>query len=155
MAQSNNTQTIKIVIAVLALVIAGFLVINNSKRGGTSNGQYFYDLGTSTVYIAKPGTLAPTTAPSGSVGVEAVIYACSTCDDPASHVIAYLTKYSDTYVEVLQSGQPPTAEQMNAGRLVRTVDNDDWLPASSNAAMAITNAEPTCSPDKPAVVCQP
>lgn len=156
MAQSNNPQTIKIVVAVFALVIAGFLVMNNSKPGGASNGQYFYDLGDSSVYVAKSSTLAPTTAPSGSVGVEAVIFACSTCDDAASHVVAYLTKYTDAYLEVLQSGEPPTAEQMKSSRMVRTVEGKAWLPGSSDAAMAITtNAEPTCPPDKPATVCQP
>lgn len=150
-----NKQTLLLVISFL-LIAAAVIIASRGGDSSSSRGVYFYDLDDAKLYVAPPGTLAPTTAPSGGEGVAAAVFSCTTCEDPGARFTAYLTKHTDDYKKVLMSGAEPTAEQMAGGQLVRNVDGEEWLVGSSPEALAITRAATErCTPAQKSVLCQP
>jgi len=155
MSDAGKNQTVKIVLAILFLGIAGAIALRPKPRP-QAGGQYFYDLQDKKLYNEKSGVEAPVKAPSGGEGVLAAVYACGSCDNEADHFIAYLSRNSDTYMAALASREPIPAEVSRQGTLVRATNGSEWFPAPSPQGMQLTESLRTRCPGKEAAVsCQP
>jgi len=151
MSDTQKKQSIQIGVIVILLGAAVIMMLRPKPEPSVS-GAYYYDLSAAELVVRKPG--AP--MPSGGHVVLAAVYSCSACNDESTHFIGYLSKESDELKRAMQSGDPPTAPQMAAGSLMRTVDGREWIPTSSEAGMALAQSVTgRCPPDKPAVLCQP
>lgn len=151
MAENSKRQAILAIVAVIAIIVA---VVIATGRGSqpTPGGIYYYDLNAKALVVAQPGKL-----PLGEHMVQAAVFACSTCDDASTHFVGYLTKESEELRQVLASGEPPSAEQMQNGQLLRLVDKDKWVSSSSPEGMEIANKPvgKCADPLKPATICKP
>lgn len=100
----GNMQAV-IVLGLLALIASGGFRAASAvlaqpeaaPRGGRAHNIYYFDLGTNALYSAPSTSPTPMPAPSGKLGpngtlggVRAYVFACGSCDDPASRFTAYL-----------------------------------------------------------------
>lgn len=149
-----DRQVALLMVAAAALVIAGAIFFR-PPAASQATGQYFYDLGTRQIYATGADAVPPQPAPSGDMGVLAVVYSCSTCDDAASHRIAYLQKYTDDYRRELTSGQPPRTGAEIAGTLIRAVDDETWAASNSDSAAALLRRMESACADTTPQFCLP
>lgn len=148
MPETASPKRAIIAIAAIAIAIVAWVVV--LKPGGGVDGQYFYDLGTNSLYVESVKAVPPVTRPSGAEGVLAVVMACTSCDDQADRFIGYLEKNTDAYNQLITSGEAPTSDQLENKSLIRAVDGETWLPSASAQAMAITTAATkTCGTTAP------
>jgi len=152
MSDNSRKQIGLVAVSLIFLAAAAAFTLRPDAGKLAPRGNYYYDLGAKEIYVYRAGV----TPPSGGEGVPAAVFACTSCDDPTDRFVAYLTRESDEYKKLLQSGEPPTPQQMENGRLIRTVDSAEWLPASSQAAIALMRSAPNrCENGKSAIVCSP
>lgn len=153
MAETSSRRAVIAVAAVILATVAWLLVLKPPRRA--AGGQYFYDMGSRSLYVVSTQAVAPATSPSGAEGVRAVVMTCGDCAVEADRFIAYMEKYSDEYRRILDSGEPPTPQQMQARSLIRAADGEAWLPAVDPAAQAIVNAAQHRCGSTPPVYCAP
>jgi hypothetical protein len=140
---------------------------------------WFYDLNTKQLYPAEPGAIAPEPTPSGPyrmpdgsespAGVRAYVFTCTDCGDAGSRFIGYLEMYTPAVRELLRERRahrddaaPPSTrlsdldDPGHSARLIRTPDDDRWVPADSDAGQAIlAGLHKRCGGDQKLRPCQP
>lgn len=150
MAESANSKQIALIGVATVLLVAAGAIFLRPRPTPAVKGVYHYDLSANKLYVQGPDSQAP------AESVPAAVFACGSCEDPTTHFVAYLTKESDEYRQVLASGESPTPQQMEAGRLVRKVDGQQWIPASSEAGISLMRSvQQRCPAGKQAAMCQP
>lgn len=147
----NNNPKIVIAIAtvsacVLLLVIIALLWPKGTAKVELGEKEWFYDLNTSRLFTAKKGLTPPIEAPSGPLP-----------DGRPAGVRAYVLTYtyepneSDRFIGFLETTDPrgedespPSGEgyasgakQWAKGKLIRTVEDERWVPADSRLGQAI------------------
>jgi len=130
------------VVAIIAVIIliAAIVLIARNMSGGFGSGETFghvfwYDTGSKELYGA-PAALPPITAPSGSEGVTAYVFAKGSCDNAGDRFIVYLEKYPDKEAVMNAPTMVERAPLMEQ-RLIRREDDADWVEASSDEGVAI------------------
>jgi len=155
MKSSDNSQgqrqTIKLAVAIGLLVVTAWFLFRAKGNGPRIESVYFYDVGSGELYSEAVETSPPTTAPSGSEGVRAFVFACNDCDDASDRFIGYLRKFSDAYVSAVKSGNPEIpAEVIMAANLVRITDDQRWFVTESPRGQAIlTGPQQRCESQTP------
>lgn len=119
-------------------------------------------------YDVQAGRLYATPALTGTVGdvgqdvYEAEVYTCSTCD--AERNVAYLIQYDQTARAAILQRQKgieevngePISEIINRGRMVRRLEDPNFMPASSPQGFAlIERAVSMCGENEPTRQCFP
>jgi hypothetical protein len=134
----------------LVIGVIGFLVYltlpEKVEQVDTSEKEWFYDLKHRGLFVAKGGQLPPIEAPSGPLangepaGVRAYVFTYS--DDPNT---------TDTFIGFLETTDPNVgkstigpmdlrvsgAELFSKGRLIRRVEDKEWVEANSEEGRAI------------------
>jgi hypothetical protein len=124
---------------------------------------YFYDLNTNQLFVGQSDQVPPIYAPSQPdkqgipKGVRAFVYSCGECDDESERFIAYLEMYTpeakaarERMQRIVRGEEQPPGdmgegsaeaaemqmyEMWEQGRLMRLLNDDNWVPAMSEEAM--------------------
>lgn len=145
MPAEKNRQAILATVAVVALLIAGGLIVGRGSSGGAGDGPkhvYFYALNTGDLFTA-PNTATTAPAPAGGEGVRAYVYSCTSCDDAASRFAGYVQKYTEQAVAAMANPSPETEDALREGNLVASPAEGGelkWVAADSDAGQRIQNA---------------
>ena len=127
------------IIAVIILIVA-IVMIARSMSGGSGSADYgelfWYDTGSKQLY-AGPHEMPPIKAPSGSEGVQAYVFAKSSCDNASDRFIVYLEKFPNKKAIMNASGMEERNALM-AKRLIRRENDAEWVEANSDEGAAIT-----------------
>jgi hypothetical protein len=155
----QNNSAVGITIAVVCLLIAGFIFF----RGGESptRGDWYYDLETGEVivYDAK-FDFPPVTLPNGHQGVQLNRFACGDCDS-GEVFDGYLYKVTQAWIDAQKSDpsqQGPIAP--NGGTLVAPVPTGGgeprWFEQNSPQGVQILNIPRNkCADNDRPVMCLP
>ena len=108
---------------------------------------YYYDLGTSSIFVDTADKVPPFASPSGKAGpkgeplaVRAFVFSCSNCDDESKRFVAYLQQYTpEGQKRVLELVANDTsidsndmqADARNSGFVIRATDGELWYPPDS------------------------
>ncbi len=108
--------------------------------------DWFYDLNTGKLFVAKRGQLPPIKGPTGPLpngepaGVRAYVFSFSSEPNEADRFIGFL-ETTDPNVDKSSIGpidlRVSGAEIWGKGRLIRKVEDDQWVEANSNEGRAI------------------
>ena len=171
-----TSTIIKYVLVVLLLVV--LIVYMTTGTGGSRKDTrlvYYYDEATNTVFLDSAQLIPPIKAPSqeGSdtpSGVRAYIFACESCapsyegmtlDEVVNNggYIAWLEKYTPEGQQILSGNTDVNADaDFETGtryKLIRSPDNEQWVPVESRAANMIRAAlKSRCGKATPRV-CRP
>jgi len=125
---------------ILELMQAKSLKIQDYKK------EWFYDLNTGTLFVARSGQAPPIDAPSGLLpngepaGVRAYVFSYASEPNESNYFIGFLEIHdtqtkNDRPVPV----KPVTggAQQWAQGKLIRRVEDERWVPAGSSKGWAI------------------
>ncbi|MBN1795035.1 MAG: hypothetical protein JW804_00020 [Sedimentisphaerales bacterium] len=118
-----------------------FLLSGGDSRPETKEVKkaWFYDLNTGRLFKAKDELQGPIEAPSGplpsgeSAGVRAYVYTYENEPDENELIIGYLEKPDPNAPDTANTG----GLQMGQGKLIRTVDNEKWIPSASKKGREI------------------
>lgn len=140
-------QNPKIVIAITAVSVSILLliVIGQFTSGGTVKKiedykkAWFYDLNTGELFIARSDVIPPIEAPSGPLpngqpaGVKAYVF-----------TYTYEPNESEVFIGFLETTNPnaeqdasDSAQQWGQGKLVRRIDDEQWMPGNSREGRTI------------------
>lgn len=119
----------------MIIVVAGFIAYSQLAGGPvtdlTGEGRWYYDLGSGELFATDALRVPPIEAPSGGEGVEAVVFSCGQCDDPANRHIAYLiTTHPDNDTVQMMAELPAEGGE------------PQWWAFNTDEAMRITETLP-------------
>ncbi|MEZ6191422.1 MAG: hypothetical protein R3C45_09050 [Phycisphaerales bacterium] len=157
------TSPMGIIMMVLLLAALGSLFFFGG--GPESSGQtYYYDYEAGKVFTADVADLPPIQSPySGkATGAYIFIYSCDSCGsydgmtpeeiEAAGGIPAYIAVYSDQARAMFErTGQ---IRDFQAGRLVKRISDEKWLPSGSYESALASEARGRCGGAK-ANACQP
>ena len=181
----NKNSPMVTIGAVLVLIAALVYIIKSQNKStpvykGPSR-LYFYDLGSTAadpldrLYTGKASDIPPIESPShvlingNFAGVRAWVFACGDCKDKSKYNIGFLEIYTQEARETIEKMSKPVPDgqlsksylddpvKVEAGHLIRSLDENQWVPFSSKAGNAIKESGPAkCSdPAQKSVVCFP
>lgn len=147
----NGPAGTAVVVVILALsVVCWFALAEKPDPGRTTNGWYFLDLNTKELVKKPVDTLSPA---DGGQSLRAYVFSCSSCDDKASHFIAYLERYTDDALAAVKDTSLDMDVQNNrriAGWELRSSDSETWIKATSPEGQKLMNFPlEKCSSSKP------
>jgi len=139
---NNNSAIVTILAVVLLIVALGAIVM---QLGGGAGGArvidvYYYDLDTGEVFEAGSDVVPPIQSPSGNPtgGVRAYVFACNDCNNEADRFVGFLEMYRPEVKQALENPEEQPADQaydyFEEGRLLRSIDAQEWYVASSAEA---------------------
>ena len=108
--------------------------------------EWFYDLNTGELFTAKIGLIPPIEAPSGLLpngepaGVRAYVFSYSYEPSESERFIGFLEIPDPNFTEsspYLNRPEAKGAERWGQGRLIRRVDDEQWVPANSDEGQTI------------------
>ena len=157
------TSPIGLIMIILMLAAIGSYWLFGG--GSDSPGQtYYYDFEEGKVFTADVDELPPIQSPySGrATGAYIFIFSCGSCGnfdgmtpeevEEAGGIPGYLVVYSDRARAVFkQTGQ---IRDFQAGRLVKRLSDEKWMPSSSRESTLASEARARCGEGK-ANACQP
>lgn len=123
-------------------------------------GYFYYDVESKETFPSKEqAALPPVDAPSGAGnGVRAYVFSCTDCSDASTRFTGYLVKYSDEFKEKRDkpSLSPEEAATLDReGKLVRAVDDEDWVPAFGEDSQRVYDVVKQKCPGTQADECLP
>lgn len=127
----SKRQKLATLIAVLAALGLVAVILHWPRQSAPLPSVYFYDLGTNQVYIEPAGTTPPVKAPSGKMGVIAVMFSCGSCQDSNERFIGYLEMETPSYKQLASGSEAISPEQSRRGILYRNVDSEGWFERES------------------------
>lgn len=134
-----------------AIILAAVGITFAVLRGkGVGEVAYYYDLSERRLYTAPTGQIPPLPGVGGASGdgVLAVVYVCGKDPSKGERKVAYLMTYTPelgklkAQAEQATKGQAEYPQQLqdrswvNANTLVRTPEDTEWHPISSDAGQA-------------------
>lgn len=131
---------------VLLAVIIMLLWPEGTVKVEASEKEWFYDLNTSKLFTAKKGLTPPIDAPSGPLpdgqpaGVRAYVLSYVYEPNEAERFIGFLETTDPRSRDANSaSGEARVsgAKQWAKGKLIRTVEDERWVPADSRVGQAI------------------
>jgi len=147
----NNNPRLIIGITIASVFLFLVIVIGRLLPRGAVNiedydKEWFYDLNTSELFVAKAELAGPIEAPSGPLpngkpaGVKAYVLSYSSEPNESNRFIAFLEMPDPNAEERTETVKPEGgAEQRGRGKLIRRVDNKKWYPANSSRGQTILN----------------
>jgi hypothetical protein len=150
---NENPGVAKIMAAVsaciLLIVILYFIWPASEQKYASADKAWYYDLNTGKLFVSSAFQNPPIEAPSGPLangepaGVLAYVYQIG-FDKNAERVIAFLEKLTPEAKHTRPTKLSPPdkrtqqeIELWNKGRLVKTVDANDWIPYVSPQGQAL------------------
>lgn len=103
-----------------------------------SDKEWFYDLNTSKLFVAKRGRTPPIDSPSGPlpdgrlVGVRAYVFTYTYPPNESDRFIGFLEMPDPNANQAAVDSQP-----WGQGKLIRRVEDDQWYAADSNEGQMI------------------
>ena len=111
---------------------------------------YFYDLNTSTLFLAPADSDVPLTTDSGEyqghpAGVRAVVFSCGSCNDEQQRFVGWLEMPDPEFDQpILDSDNG--GEDEPSGMLIRRPTGDQWHSLdSAEAEVIMREAQATCN----------
>ena len=125
-------------VLVAAFVVATWLL--SAGCGGSDptrpGDTFWWDEGTNELFPESAGKTSPITAPSGSDGFRARVYAEGSCDNAADRFIGYLERHPD--LEALQQTfDANRIAELMAESQIRRPDDGDWVYVDEEEGVAI------------------
>jgi hypothetical protein len=108
--------------------------------------EWFYDLNTGKLFVAKTGQTPPIKAPSGPLpdgrpaGVRAYVFSYSYEPNEAERFIGFLETVdpnAEKGVSEPVTSKADSSKQWRQGRLIRRVEDTKWVPADSKRGQLI------------------
>ena len=130
------------------LILIGRLTPGQTLNIETYEKEWFYDLNTGELFVAKSGLAPPIDAPSGPLpngepaGAKAYVFSYASEPNESDRFIGFLEiPNPKAQEEKLEPSKPRTggAQQWGHGRLIRRVDDENWIPANSSEGQIILN----------------
>jgi hypothetical protein len=131
---------------VLLLVVITLLWPKGAAKVELGEKEWFYDLNTGKLFTAKKGLTPPIEAPSGSLpngrpaGVRAYVLSYAYEPNESERFIGFL-ETTDPRSGDVNSASSETrvsgAKRWAKGKLIRTVEDERWVPADSRLGQAI------------------
>jgi len=150
---------------IAAALAAGAVAMVLTRSGGTlEKERFFYDLGTGKVFAGDAMLTPAIASESGEgMGVGAIVFSCSNCDDESSRFVAWLEKYTDAAKQVMASGnaaEPSVTERIEAGHLIAAEpvagSDAEWIVEFSARGMGLRKAmRERCMGEGTVRVCRP
>lgn len=162
---NRNSALVTVLVVALLLVSLGFFVLQGRQPVYQPPAQaYFYDLSSNQanpmdrLFLAKATDVPPISAPSGTTmpdgtptGVRANLFACGDCAKGKLFIgyLDLLTKDAkDAQIQAQSASaattptplDPQLVGRWEAGHLIRTVEEDHWVPIKSPQGEEILNA---------------
>lgn len=160
---NNSPAAIAVVIAVLSTALV-VIYLNRPGAGVASSERFYFDLNTQRLFIGPGDAMPPIESPSWPAngepaGVRAHVFACGRCPSDLAGLSAAEVKERGALVHHLETFTPEAHraaardpedaaeasaqfEAMEAGRMVRRPDAQDWLQAESDAGLEVTVVAP-------------
>ena len=145
----NNRPRAMVLVAVPLLAVAVvYLVVSNRGPGEKEQRrQWYYDLGSETLFEDAFGKISPFTSPTDAEAVEAVLYFCGECGGEPN--IVYLLKQSDAAHAILSklledNGEAFYKNFIGGGDMVSLVDPVEWISIKEPAALEIMRTRRKC-----------
>lgn len=165
----SRNRPVAIVVALVILGGAGYLIWQTVSGGNTgtvtfTGSNWFYDVGSGELFTAPANQHPPIAAPSGSEGVRAIVYACTSCDDEAQRGIANLFKYTDEAQQrLVDAGSRASAQLIDEvsreGRLIAFVPKDgdepQWIGMDHPHAMTVLEQINAVCGGNAGIICSP
>lgn len=129
-------------VLVLLGIIIGILIPEKTERVEGYKKEWFYDLNTGELFIAKVGQKPPIEAPSGLLsngkpaGARAYVLSYAYEPNESERFIGFL-EIADPNAEELKTDNTRERRQWGHGRLLRRVEDEQWVPADSKEGRAI------------------
>jgi hypothetical protein len=142
----NNNPAVMTIAAIVVLLICLAVLFRTVSGGGgggpAGDGVYFYNLNTDEVFKQPFDAVPPVTTDSGpATGVRAYVYSCGACK-PSEWTVAYVEMYPEAARDVIVNQPDSFAayDALDSGRMVRTLDSEEWVPAQSQRGLDITDS---------------
>ena len=150
----GNQQDPRIIISVTCASVFVFLVIviwqlipEKPPEVERYEKGWYYDLNTGKLFVAKSGLILPVEAPSGPLpngepaGVKAYVFTYTYEPSESERFIGFLETTDPNYANENNSKsiKPKTdsAKRWGQGKLIRRVEDEQWIPADSIEGRAI------------------
>ena len=166
---NNNSAVVTIVAVLLLIVALLMLVntCRGPSAPPAVTRNYYYDMNKNELFVGEANQIPPIQTESGpyspaegapqmGAGVKAYVFACGDCSDPSKRFIGYLEMYTpeakqkmDEFVKQAAQREgvpemPPEAylmyeEGQVQGRLIKRVDDPQWVAADTDKGVQIVN----------------
>lgn len=161
---NNNSAMVTILAVVILILSLGFIIISNSRPSYTPRviDVYYYDLGAKQLFVDKSDKYPPIATPTGEMkGARAYVFSCGDCKDESKRFVGYLEMYTPAAKDALENPKPinpddmPGVDVFEEGRMIRGVNDADWVKANSMEAFNIQDAVQTRCGEVPPKSCLP
>lgn len=131
---------------VLLVVVTTLLWPEKTAKVELGEKEWFYDLNTGKLFTAKKGLTPPIEAPSGPLpdgrpaGVRAYVLSYAYEPNESERFIGFLETTDprgDDESRASSEGYASGAKRWAKGKLIRTVEDERWVPADSRLGQAI------------------
>ena len=131
---------------VLLTIIVGISIPEKAVKVQEVGKDWFYDLNTGKLFVAKSGEIPPLEAPSGPLpngqpaGVRAYVFSFSYEPNESNRFIGFLEIHDPNAEKQRPKSAKSTArgaERWGQGRLIRRVNDKQWYPANSSEGQRI------------------
>jgi hypothetical protein len=130
---------------VLFLVLVSILSGPSRPKVQESNKAWFYDLNTGKLFVGRANWQVPVKAPSGPLpngqpaGVKAHVFTYVNDPNENDLIIGYLEKPDPNFAQKTDKLEDMIAKRSDwgLGKLLRRVDDKEWVPANSSLGKAI------------------
>lgn len=131
---------------VLLVVVTTLLWPEKTAKVELGEKEWFYDLNTGKLFTAKKGLTPPIEAPSGplpdgrAAGVRAYVLSYAYEPNESERFIGFLETTDprgDDESRASSEGYASGAKRWAKGKLIRTVEDERWVPADSRLGQAI------------------
>ena len=132
-------------VSILLIVIIVLLIPEETVKVEEYKKDWFYDVNTGKLFVAKQGLVPPVQSPWGSLaggvpaGVRAYVFSYKPDPNESERFIGFL-EIPDPNAESAASasdGPSKGAQLWGEGRLIRRVEDEQWYPANSIEGRAI------------------
>ena len=128
---------------VLLVIVIRMLVPNRPVTFEDSEKSWFYDLNTGKLFAAKSELVPPIEAPSGPLsngepaGVLAYVFSYSSEPNESQRFIGFLEIPDPNFSPNSANSQLSGAKRWGQGKLIRRVEDKQWVSANSKEGQAI------------------
>jgi len=147
--QSHSGMIVIVTIICISILLFELIALYGSNQGDEvieQKKEWYYDLNTEQLFVSRAGLDVPIRAPSGRLpdgsyaGVRAYVFTYSLNNEPneSELFIGFLEKPDPN----MKGSEPPQnlsgAKLWGYGKLIRTVDDPNWVSANSPQGQEIT-----------------
>lgn len=130
-------------VSVLLIVIVVLLIPEETVKVEEYKKDWFYDVNTGKLFVAKKGLVPPVDSPWGPLangepaGVRAYVFSYSDEPNETNRFIGFLEIPDPNFSPESVSSQLKGAGLWGQGKLIRKVEEEQWYPANSEEGQSI------------------